>query len=129
MQQVHDEEYVKNQIVRRKNANELIKVVMYISVPQYEEDIEDNESIQKVIEIFKRNNVSLQLYDSVAGSYNLNKYWYQTSTMNAAVEFDGVYPEEINPKDWVTIHQLEYEGKLVILVYLIDSKGDYIPNM
>lgn len=127
--QVHDAEYIRDQIIRRKNAKELIKVVMYISVPQYEEEIQDNENIQKVIEIFKKNNISLQLYDSVAGSYNLNKYWYQTATMNAAVEFDGVYPEEINPEDWAIIHQLEYEGKIIISVYLIDSKGDYIPNM
>ena len=88
---------------------------------------ENDENMKIITNIFDKYGIEYNVVDTVAGSYNLNRDWLETSDIPCYVEYGGVYPVNWDIEDVVTLEEMDYEGKLIIRV-LWHEDDEYIPN-
>ena len=101
--------------------------IFQISTPAITDNLQNDESIKTMINIFNKYNIPWSTVDTIGGAYNLNRDYIETKDIPCYIEYCGVYPTNWDIKDVVTLEKLDYEGKLIIKV-LWHINDEYIPN-
>ncbi len=99
----------------------------YISLSDGRKDIRysKDRNLRKVLDILKKHNVEYHLVDTVDGTYNLNRDFYETDIMICAVEYGGVYPVKWDCRDTALFEYLEFTGKIIVLVAWYNADGSF----
>ena len=122
------EKIIKSCIEQRIKDNDLTKASLLISPKSAYSSIYNDENIQKIGKLFEEIGVKSHIRDTVLGSFDLNRSWLETDYFDACVEYDGVYPVKMNPKDIAYIQDLDIIGEIRILAYIKEKDGTVHPN-
>ena len=106
-------EWIKNR-VKRKETN---MVCFYISLANVEDGFHENELMNEIIKKFDKCNINIDFVDTVPGSFNSNRIYLKTDKFEAAYEYCGVYPVQMNTEDSAWLAELDDSGKVRIIVY------------
>lgn len=121
--------HIAENIAERVEAKETNQCIFDIRINGFKGNIYGDPAIKEITDILDRNGVEWQCVDTVSGAWNLNHDWIETSVMECAIEYSGVYP--VNWKDANDIALLEYMvnmGYIYINVMVYDEKGKLHPN-
>ena len=122
-------EAIKEMIAHRKENNETNIVHFYISPANANTNIYKDELIKKIIKKFIAAGIYINpmKVDTVRGSFNSNRDFIETGEVEAAIEYSGVYPVNMDPEDSAWLSKLDDEGKIRIMVFV--KQGDeLVPN-
>ena len=123
-------ENIKKIIEKRKERNEIHTCKFYITVHGIIEPlitpIRKNKRFKPIIDILDKNHIEYGCCDSFPGYWSLNHYWIETDDIECTIEYGGVYPVNWNIEDVVTLEDLYYEGKFIIMVDVYED-GKYVP--
>lgn len=123
-----EEELIQSSIEQRIKDDDIVKARLVISPKSAKTDVRRDETIRKIKELFKSIGVDSGVVDNALGSFDLNRNWLETEYFDACIEYDGVYPIKMNPKDIAWLQNLDYIGEIRILAYIKDKDGTEHPN-
>ena len=106
----------------------LINVMYAITVPSFKDanNIENNENIIKILNLFKKYEIKYHTCDTIAGWFNLNHEWIETQTpIEAETRWNSVLPINWSNEDNELFKTLIYTGKIIVKVWYIkeDENG------
>lgn len=121
-------EMIQNCIKSRKERDELTPCIFYISIPDARDELLNNPLIHKISAMLNKYHISHGKVDTVSGAYNLNRDWLETSVMDCAVEYCGVYPVNWDIDDILEFEDLEYSGQILVQVIWKLGESEYELN-
>lgn len=114
-----------------KKNKEIVECKFSITVPKIydgeERDFVINPKICEIYKILKQNNVDTDVVDTMVGSWNLDRLWLETDSIECAVFYSGVYPINWNSEDVVRLEEMCSEGEIIIRV-MVKKNGKWVDN-
>ena len=122
---------IEKWITDAKENKEIVECKFSITVPKIydgkERDFVIDPKIREIYKILKQNNVDTDVVDTVVGSWNLDRLWIETDSIECAEFYSGVYPVNWNLEDVVRLEEMCNEGEIIIRV-MVKKNGKWVDN-